>query len=336
MAFENFPTTEGATTPPPAPKNNWRTATTIGLLVALLGTWGYIIWDKNKVKETLQQKDMQYAKVSADQEDLQKQLNDAIFQYDQLKTENVKKDSVITAKDREISDKKTRIQSLINKANASAPELAEARRLIASLNSDIASYKTQIEELQAQNSQLTQEKEYVTQERDQARRDYDSSKVVISKREEDIKEKEKVIDIGSTLRASNFDINGINERRGGKTNITSKAKKADMLRITFDLDENRIAPSGTKDIYICITDPEGKPVGVEALGSAKFVTREEGEKIYTGKVDVNYTQGQRQSVKFEWKPNSKFSTGDYKIQVYHNGFKIGEGVRSLKKGGFFS
>ena len=27
---------------------------------------------------------------------------------------------------------------------------------------------------------------------------------------------------------------------------------------------------------------------------------------------------------------------DYKIQVYHNGFKIGEGVTSLKKGGLFS
>ncbi len=25
----------------------------------------------------------------------------------------------------------------------------------------------------------------------------------------------------------------------------------------------------------------------------------------------------------------------YKIEIYHNGFKIGEGVRSLKKGGLF-
>ena len=26
---------------------------------------------------------------------------------------------------------------------------------------------------------------------------------------------------------------------------------------------------------------------------------------------------------------------NYKIEIYHNGFKIGEGVRSLKKGGLF-
>jgi len=30
-----------------------------------------------------------------------------------------------------------------------------------------------------------------------------------------------------------------------------------------------------------------------------------------------------------------FETGDYKIEVYNNGFKIGEGVRSFKKGGLF-
>ena len=28
-------------------------------------------------------------------------------------------------------------------------------------------------------------------------------------------------------------------------------------------------------------------------------------------------------------------TGNYKIEIYHNGFKIGEGIRSLKKGGLF-
>jgi hypothetical protein len=30
-----------------------------------------------------------------------------------------------------------------------------------------------------------------------------------------------------------------------------------------------------------------------------------------------------------------FQTGNYKIEIYQNGFKIAEGVRSLKKGGLF-
>jgi hypothetical protein len=30
-----------------------------------------------------------------------------------------------------------------------------------------------------------------------------------------------------------------------------------------------------------------------------------------------------------------FKTGNYKIEVYNNGFKVGEGNRPLKKGGIF-
>ena len=49
---------------------------------------------------------------------------------------------------------------------------------------------------------------------------------------------------------------------------------------------------------------------------------------------VNYEQGTRQNVQLPLM-QEKFQTGDYKIQVYQNGFKIGEGVRTLKKGGIF-
>ena len=59
------------------------------------------------------------------------------------------------------------------------------------------------------------------------------------------------------------------------------------------------------------------------------------EKYYTKKIDINYTQGQRQPVSINWKQNTSFEKGDYKIEVYNNGFKIGEGISSLKKGWLF-
>jgi hypothetical protein len=66
-----------------------------------------------------------------------------------------------------------------------------------------------------------------------------------------------------------------------------------------------------------------------------FITRDAQEKPFTQKVEINYTQGQRQTINVDWKQNSDFETGDYKIEVYNNGFKIGEGVKSFKKGGLF-
>ena len=47
MAFENFPSAENRPTQAPQPKKtDWRNLITIGLVIALLGTWAYIIWDK--------------------------------------------------------------------------------------------------------------------------------------------------------------------------------------------------------------------------------------------------------------------------------------------------
>lgn len=330
MAFENFPSA-GTPTPQyqPPKKSDWRTFLLIALVIALLGTWGFIIWDKNKTKEILVQKDTAYSSVVTEKDTLQSLLDEATMRFDMLKTSNAKKDSSITIKDREISEKKIRIQSLLSKAHATAAELAEAKRLITSLNSDIQSYQVQIETLKGQNVQLTHEKEAVTKEKIKVQQNLDSATTVIKQREE-------VIDVGSTLHAANFNIIGVNERKNGKEKETTTAKRVDKLRISFDLDENRIATSGSKDLFICITGPDGNPIAVEALGSGKFTTRDGEEKLYTHKLQVNYTQGQKQTVSFDWKQNSSYATGDYKIEVYNNGFKIGEGIRHFKKGGLFS
>ena len=333
MAYENFPS--ATSTPeqaPPPEKKNWRNLLTGGLLVALLGTWGYIIYDKNQTKETIQQKDTQITTSNNERDELRKELDDATMRYDMIKTSSAdmahSKDSIITQRDRDISEKRAKIQQLLTKVNATKEELAQAKTLIASLNDDIVGYKTTIEKLEGEKIVLTKEKEAVTQERDAARKETEDAKNVI-------KEKEDVIDVGSTLHASNFSIVGINEKRSGKEKTTSTAKRVDKLRISFDLDENRITQSGVKSIYICITDPKGNPVTVEALGSGTFKTRDGQDKFFTQKVDANYTQGQRQTISIDWKQNSSFETGDYKIEVYNNGFKIGEGVRSFKKGGLF-
>ncbi|MBC7652006.1 MAG: hypothetical protein H7101_09665, partial [Deinococcales bacterium] len=119
----------------------------------------------------------------------------------------------------------------------------------------------------------------------------------------------------------------------GKEKETTTAKRADLLRFSFDLDENRLAPSGNKEIFIAVIGPDGNAISK----GATFTTREAGEKTYTEKVDVMYEQGKRKPVSFDWKQDgTNYQTGDYKIQIYHNGFKIGEGTKTLKKGGLFS
>jgi hypothetical protein len=331
MAFENFPelqTSKENESAENKDRNNIRGILTAILVVALLGTWGYIIWDKNNIKETIQQKDTIIATTSGQRDVLQKELEDATMRYDMLKTSNSRKDSTITAKDREIDMKKARIQSLLSKLNATEAELTEARTLIRELNGDIEGYKNQVELLQGQKIQLAQEKVAVTQQRDKIQKAFDSSVKVIQ-------DKESIIEVGSTLHASNFNIIGLQDKGRGKEKETTTAKKVDKLRITFDLDENLITATGTKELYIVITAPDGKTIAIDEMGSGRFMTREGDSKMYTQKLEVNYEQNKRQTISFDWKQTENFATGLYRIEVYNNGFKIGEGYRPLKKGGLF-
>ena len=337
MSFENFP--KDSSTDPERREtepnsntnsnNNLRNILIGGLIVALLATWGYIIWDKSKTKEEKEVLTTQVINADSSKNELQRELNDAACRLDMLKTTNSRADSLIKTKDNDIQALRSRVQTILNKQNATAAELAEARGLINQLKGNIENYTAEIEKLQGEKIQLTEEKRIVTQERNAVRKNLDSATTVI-------KEKEDVIDIGSTLHASNFTILGVKEKSNGKEKETTTAKRVDKMRISFELDENRITPSGTKDIFVSITAPDGTPIAVDALGSGMFVTREGIERKFTQKLQVDYKQGEKQQVNVEWKPDNTLQSGNYRIEIYNNGFKIGEGVRAFKKGGLFS
>jgi cell division protein FtsL len=94
MAFENFPELDSQkemAAPANDRNNNVRGILTGALVIALLGTLGYIIWDKNNTKETIQQKETIIASTSSQRDELQKELEDATMRYDMLKTSNSKR-----------------------------------------------------------------------------------------------------------------------------------------------------------------------------------------------------------------------------------------------------
>jgi uncharacterized membrane protein len=330
MSFENFPT-QNIPEQKPAPKKkkfNYNAILLGVLIAALAGTWAYMIWDKNKASRQEQQLSSQLTTSDAAKNDLQRELNEAVMNLDMLKSTNAKSEELLRTKEKDIQDLKSRIQKVINDKNATSSQLAEARRLIKQLKGNIEMYAAEIEKLKGENLQLTEEKRVITIERDVVRRNYDSATVVI-------KDKENIIDIGSTLHASNLNVVGVKERSSGKEKETTTAKRVDKLKISFELDENRITQSGLKEIYVNLIAPDGSVIVVPE-GAAKFVTRDGVEKMATKKFEVDYKQGERKQVQIELAKIQNFMPGNYKIEIYNNGFKIGEAVRSLKKGGLFS
>ncbi|MBI2730997.1 MAG: hypothetical protein HYX40_09640 [Sphingobacteriales bacterium] len=326
MAYSNNPSANPQAEPPKKRDNR---AIIYGLLtLLLLGSWGYIIWDKTKHNETVAAKDFQISNLDSAKNSLQTEYNAALTRLDEMTGKNAKLDSLLKRDQAEVANKNRRIKQLLSKQNATEAELKEAKQLIAELNGRIDGYVVEIEKLKGENLQLTQDKQQLTAEKEQLT----TEKVQLTDTKNKLEEK---VDIASTLNASNINIVALNERRGGREKETTVAKRADKLKVSFDV-YNRIAEPGEKDVYVVITGPDGKVISNEALGSGKFTARDEGEKIYTQKNTVVFSTAQKATVEVAWKPNSNFTTGDYKIEIYNNGFKIGEATKSLKKGGLFS
>jgi peptidoglycan hydrolase CwlO-like protein len=320
----NYPSATPQSQPP---KKDYKNLV-IGLLAAgFLGTWGYLLWNNNKQEQVQTAQQTQISKVTDEKGQLQKNFDDALVRLDSLTGTNNKLTSQVTESNSQISKLKSNIRGLLNKQHLTNEEKKKAEDLIKELNDKIGNLEQQVAQLTQDNQQLTADKTQLTQDKQQLTTDLSTTTAA----KQDL---EKKVDVASTLNASNIMITPMHERKDGKDKETTTARKVNKLVIGFDV-SNRIAQTGQTEVFVCITGPDGKPVSVPALGSGTFTSREDGDKIYTAKVPVDFETGKTKSVQFAWKQNSEFSKGNYKIEIYHNGFKIGEGTQELKKGGIF-
>ncbi len=330
MSYSNYPSSTPSNQPEEQPKDNRKLIYGI-LIAALVATWGYIIYDKNQSGKKIDQLTTQYTAADSSRSAVEAEYNDALSRMDSLTGTNAKLTGELAERNTEIEKLKANIKSELSKKNA---DLTKTRSMIKELNGKITDLLAEVEQLKQENQTLTVANQDLSTQRDTLTAQKTRVEETLSVTEA---EKAHVEDVGSTLHASNINIAAINIKGSGKEKTTSTAKKADIFRISFDLDENRIAPSGEKELYVCVTGPDGQPITVPSTGSGTFTTRDEGEKVFTNKMNVQYEQGKRMPVSFDWKPETgKYQTGNYKIEIYQNGYKIGQGTKELKKGGLFS
>jgi hypothetical protein len=326
MANTNYPSA-APQNPTPPQKSRAGKNLLIGLLAAgLLGTWGYLLWHNNKESDEKQELRASNANMENERNSVKEMYDQAVYRLDSITGANNNLQGEKTSLQKDIEAKRAEISNILRKQNATVAELARARTLIAELNGQIANLQLEVTRLTGENQVLTANNTQLTSEKQVLEQNLQTSTT----------EKEELsttVDVGSTFSASNIQITPVNEKKNGKEKVTSTAKRVDKLVISFNV-ENRIAKSGPADMYIMVTAPDGKVISDAAAGGGTLTTRTDGDKSFTAKVAVDYTQGTQKAVQFPIRQND-FQRGDYKIEIYHNGFKIGEGVKTLKKGGLF-
>ena len=325
MTNTNYPSATPQNEPPRQNKSN--KGLLIGVLVAaLLGTWGYLLWDKNKSGEQIQAANTQGESYMSQRDSLKLMYDEAEVRLDSITGANNNLQGTLSDRQKDLESRKAEINRILNDSKSTKADLDRARGMITNLNTQIASLEQEVARLTGENQELTANNSQLSTEKTVLEQNLQTSS----------SEKEALastVDVGSTFSAANFSITPVNEKKNGKEKATTTAKKVDKMVVAFDV-ENRIARSGPADMYIIVTAPDGKVISDASLQSATLTTRTDGDKPYTTRVPIEYEQGTRKAVSFPIRQED-FQRGDYKIEIYHNGFKIGEGVRTLKKGGLF-
>jgi hypothetical protein len=298
---------------------------------ALVISWGYMFFSSRQAAETEDVLTNSNLEITSELTEVKDLYNEASFRLDSLMGINETLSETANNSSQEIIKLRAEISKILSNKKASDADLAKARTMIKQLNSKIEGLSGEVDRLTEVNQELTSENASIKKNKEEV----ESNLAKTESEKADLrKELESTKDVASTLKASNINIVALNEKNSGKEKETTNAKKADKLRINFTLDENRMAESGTKELFVVIIDPDGKTVTYNA-GDA-FIDRNGHRHPYTSKVSVNYSGGKSLPVSFDWKNDKTFTEGKYTIEIFHNGFKIGEEVRTLKKGGLFS
>lgn len=311
--FSTFRAQPAAPPPPPEPPAPKRSNTWIYLIIiaALIGSNIYLFLDGRKKMNNLITVTNQRDTVIISRDNIKSEYDAALVRLDQLTSQNTDLKMETDNQSGEIARLKKQIEDIIRKEHKSEADVAKAQQLITTLRKRVKGFEERIAELETQNTDLTKQRD------------------VVAKENTGLQEKVK---LGSVLHASNIRLTAINLRRHGtKQNETEKARKADLLRIQFDIDENRIAESGPKELYISINGPDGTLLSNAAFGSGT-TTKNDGTTLnYTMAKQVVLSENQMlKDIILDWNQDSSYPKGMYSIEIYHEGFKIGAGSVTLR------
>jgi prefoldin subunit 5 len=290
---------------------------TIGVLVlVIIGSWIYFNSSKVDIITTY---DNKIAVIDSAKAKIQAEFIEVSAKADSLTNQNTTLQGDLLDKSNQIQKLKSNISTILRKQNATDAELAEAKTLIADLNGKVTNLFADLGKAQAENKDLTAKNEVLNTTNTTLNTNLTATQ----------KEKERLQDIGSTLHASNFSIEALRVKDDGSEKKTTNTKRANTIRLSFQIDRNKITPTGAQELFVSITGPDGKAFNE----TGKINTREDGAKAYSNKVSVQYEQNKDLPVSYDIK-NITFTEGEYLVEIYHNGFKIGEGKTKLTKGLF--
>lgn len=113
-----------------------------------------------------------------------------------------------------------------------------------------------------------------------------------------------------------------------------KTKQIDRLKIMFKLQDNKAAKRNNKTFYVRMITPSGTAFSDANNGGGSFTSSEGENFLYTMTQDLAFDNTE-QSITLLMQKGFNYVAGIYKVEVYCEGFKIGENTVKVKESGLF-
>ena len=289
------------------------------LSVCILVISGYMLYDSLNKEMSETEVKTQFTDLKSEYHYIQKDLELAV--------------SDIHFNSKEIVAQKQKIEKLINKNNVTQEELMEAKKIMGTLSKTILkNYKEKVIVLEDEKLKLLSEKDKIVIEISKLQDKVNDLDEKIIKEKKISERKDQLITYASKLSLSNFKLNSFKVRSSGKEIQTDKAYRIDRIKVNFDINENILAPSGQKILFMVIKNPKSETVTFSNRPSGVFFVNNK-KNIFSDKVEINYANGKEQTLEFVW-DNEDFSRGDYVMEVYEKtkqgAFLIGKVTKTLE------
>lgn len=276
-------------------KAKWIAGTVTGLFVLAMVSSVYFYNNGQSYRSQAESALLRQDSILSVKQLLDRELAEMRVQLEDAKGRNATLDQDIAAKENELRNKQEQIDKLVAQ-NAT----------VQSLRNQLAQLKAEREQLNLRIQTLVTENQNLSADNQRLR----NNVVALENEKAALQSKLNATDALAN-RAGNFRVDML--RKNDK--VTSKAKRTHDIRVSFDLPANNSPETGgTKEVYLVVIDPQGKPVkdkssvGV-ALNSGAVIT-----PLETKTIDLGHSpQTVVMDVELESKVKSK---GIYKIQVY--------------------
>ena len=278
------------------------------LVLAIGGAIYYILQQQTQMDEIVQAYDL-------DKETLEDEFNELSLQYEGYKFD-IGNDSLMSKLSTEQSKVQRLQEELRTIKSTNKVRIAELKKELSTLRKIMRNFVVQIDSLNTANHQLREEKKQVERKYRQAT----SNASKLKKETEKLNER---VTMASKLNATAISVKAVT----GRGKIAKRISKTDQLVIDFRIAKNITAEVGEKKVYVRIMKPDDD---VLLKSRANVFAYENGEINYSLKRNIVY-DGEELPVTMYWKVEEYLSTGNYRVDIFIDGNRIGKKVFELAK-----